>query len=492
MEATLQSPFGRTILGTATLTVGSTADNQLVLNDTSVTAQHAILRPEGQGYSLTDLGSAYGTFVNEQRLSPHLPRELQNGDTIRIGNIQLTYNVTTGSSIPPTVYAAPGQISDQGYSPTVLAPGGSSIPSTVYNPTPSPLVPPPAPSYNLSNPYETPASAPLGSSYVPPPPAKKRGHRGLWITLSIVGGILLIGIILLFILGSGPSMTPTQTYQSFCKDLKAHDAQAAYNLYSQGAKKQLPQADFTAGVAITTDCAVSNVDDATGKGTITKAIAGGGTLIQDDKVINEDNEWKIDAQATRETPTLTLFRYCAALKQGDYQTAYNQFNSDQQKLQTEAQFAASFDTTGKVTDCTISNIDDTAGKGTITYTYSSGPATFNETLVKENSIWKISNEQAPSTPTLTLNNYCTALKQGDYQTAYNQLNSDQRNAQTEAQFAANFNTNKVTNCSVSNVDDTAGTGTITYTLSNGASGPFDYTLVKEQDTWKIKTEKAKS
>ena len=44
---------------------------------------------------------------------------------------------------------------------------------------------------------------------------------------------------------------------------------------------------------------------------------------------------------------------------------------------------------------------------------------------------------------------------------------------------------------VSNVNDTAGTGTISYTASNGASVVADYTLVNENGTWKINTEKAR-
>ena len=494
MEATLQSPFGRTILGTTTLTIGNTANNQLVLNDASVMAQHAILRPEGQGYNLTDLGSTYGTFVNEQRLPPHLPRELRNGDTIRVGNVQLTYNTTTGSSIPPTVYAVPGQVSDQGYSPTIYAPGGSPPPSMDYSSPAqsSPLAPPPAPAYNASNPYETPAGVSTGSGYVPPPPAKKRGRRGLWITLGTIGGVLLLIIILfVFVLASGPSMTPTQTFQSYCKDLKAHDAQAAYNLYSQAAKKQVTQADLAMDAKNITDCVVGSVNDTAGTGALIYVLPGGSKVTDDYKLINENNEWKIDAQTARATPTLTLYNYCNTLKQGDYKDAYDQYSSALKTQMTEAQFQDSFGS-GKPSECTLSKVDDNAGTGVVTFTFSGGPISDTETLVKENGTWKINSEQPPSTPTLTLTNYCAALKQGDYQTAYNQIATDVQKTETEAQFAANFNTNKVTNCTLSNVDDTAGTGTVTYTLSNGSSVSAEYTLAKEQDIWKIVTEKAKS
>ena len=77
------------------------------------------------------------------------------------------------------------------------------------------------------------------------------------------------------------------------------------------------------------------------------------------------------------------------------------------------------------------------------------------------------------------------LKTGDYQTAYNQLSSAAQSQETESQFAASLTANKVTACTVSNVNDTAGTGPISYTVANGATSVIDYTLIMENGTWKI-------
>src|SRR5436305_1820427 len=44
-----------------------------------------------------------------------------------------------------------------------------------------------------------------------------------------------------------------------------------------------------------------------------------------------------------------------------------------------------------------------------------------------------STQASSSTPAFTLSQYCNALKQVDYQTAYKQLSSDQHHQQTEAQ-----------------------------------------------------------
>ncbi len=55
MEAMLHSPYGSTVLGTGTVSIGSTPDNQLALSDASVGAHHAEIHPEGQGHSIIDL-----------------------------------------------------------------------------------------------------------------------------------------------------------------------------------------------------------------------------------------------------------------------------------------------------------------------------------------------------------------------------------------------------------------------------------------------------
>jgi limonene-1,2-epoxide hydrolase len=485
MEAMLNSRLGRTILGATHVTIGCTSDNQMVLSETGVESRHAEIRPEGQGYSILDLGSSAGTFVNGQRLVPHIPQLLQNGDTIRIGNTSLSYEITSGPSIAPTVYAAsPGQVSDLGlgYSPTVMAPGGAAASYGALGQSGDALYAPPplvSPGYNLDDPY---------GSATP----KKRGRRGLWITLGAVVGVLVIGVVLFVVVAArGPSTTPTQTYQAYCAALKAHNGQAAFNLYSSNAKQQLQLTEEKIATIAnaTTDCTVSNVDDTTAAGSVTLTLTSVGKITEDDKLTSsEGNIWKIDAQQPRSTPTYTLFRFCSDLVQGDYHAAYGLYTSAYQSKTTESDYANGF-SSGKPTDCTLSNVDDATGKGVVTLTFSAGSGSYDETLTNENGAWKINNEQVHSTPTVTLNTYCNALKQQDYQTAYNQLSSDNQSRTKEADFANGFSADKVTDCSVSNVDDNAGTGTISYTLADGKTGTADYTLVQENGIWKLKTEK---
>ena len=117
MEATLQSPFGQTVLEPGVVTIGSTPDSRVVLHDVKVSPHHAVVRSTEQGYTITDWGSSEGTFVNNGRLEPFVPHLLTAGDQIRIGETVLTYEAHEGSALvagqgssledKPTVLAAP-------------------------------------------------------------------------------------------------------------------------------------------------------------------------------------------------------------------------------------------------------------------------------------------------------------------------------------------------------------------------------------------------
>ena len=67
--------------------IGRGPDNHIVVSDLGVSKQHAELRrtPDGR-YSITDLGSHLGTFVNGTRVSE---QELEEGDIIAIGHAAL-------------------------------------------------------------------------------------------------------------------------------------------------------------------------------------------------------------------------------------------------------------------------------------------------------------------------------------------------------------------------------------------------------------------
>ena len=189
------------------------------------------------------------------------------------------------------------------------------------------------------------------------------------------------------------------------------------------------------------------------------------------------------------TPTQTLTNYCSALKSADYQTAYNQFGTGGPSGISEAQYAGIFKAYGKVTDCSLSNMNDSAGTGSMRITFANlGNVVYDTTLVNENGTWKIKAQSARSTPTFVLNLYCLSLANGDYQSAYNQFSSTLQSQVTENQFASAVTQNgarSVTDCAASNVDDSAGSGTVTVTVSTGTVSSQDYSLTQENGAWKI-------
>lgn len=73
-----------------TLRIGRASDNQLIIDDPKVSRSHAQLEWNGAGYSLRDLGSVNGTFVNGERLTG-APRLLRDGDEISIHIHKLHY-----------------------------------------------------------------------------------------------------------------------------------------------------------------------------------------------------------------------------------------------------------------------------------------------------------------------------------------------------------------------------------------------------------------
>lgn len=54
-----------------------------------VSRVHAALRRGEDVLSIVDLDSANGTFLNGQRLAPHQPRLLRDGDEVRLGKLVL-------------------------------------------------------------------------------------------------------------------------------------------------------------------------------------------------------------------------------------------------------------------------------------------------------------------------------------------------------------------------------------------------------------------
>jgi predicted component of type VI protein secretion system len=363
MGAALNGPFGPVPLGASVITVGRAPDNQLALQDPQASSHHAEIRPEGSGYSIIDRGSTNGTFINEQRIAPQMPRILNAGDRIRIGSTVFTYEMDGAGAFAATVAAdsASGQemaggaaYANYGQWPSQLGRPGGSPQNSPYAP-PQPAAPayappsaPQAPGYppqpGFANYQQPPAypQAPGLSNFgqapgyppqpgFPPPlpqtPQPKGSNTGLIVGLVVLAVLVVGGLSFLVLRGHGnPNSSNTQT-------------------------------------------ATTSSATATPAATPTPV----------------------------STPEQTLTTYCNAIKSGDYNTAYNQFSSAQQSKETEQQYAANVAKAtaqaGKPTDCTFTNVQTNGDTGTATLnlTFSNLPAPVNTkiNLIKENGIWKM-------------------------------------------------------------------------------------------------------
>jgi hypothetical protein len=71
-------------------TIGSEPDADIVVRDAAIAGKHASLRYKDQKFTITDLDSSNGTFLND-RPDPIAREELKDNDIIRIGEVALKF-----------------------------------------------------------------------------------------------------------------------------------------------------------------------------------------------------------------------------------------------------------------------------------------------------------------------------------------------------------------------------------------------------------------
>jgi pSer/pThr/pTyr-binding forkhead associated (FHA) protein len=72
--------------------IGRHPDSDIFLDDITVSRRHAEIRRDASGFSLHDVGSLNGTYINRERVEG---ADLRSGDEIQIGKFKLV--VLTGS-----------------------------------------------------------------------------------------------------------------------------------------------------------------------------------------------------------------------------------------------------------------------------------------------------------------------------------------------------------------------------------------------------------
>lgn len=71
-------------------TAGRHPESDIFLDDVTVSRRHAEFRRQDRRFSIHDVGSLNGTYVNRQRVEE---TELANGDELQIGKFKLTFLV---------------------------------------------------------------------------------------------------------------------------------------------------------------------------------------------------------------------------------------------------------------------------------------------------------------------------------------------------------------------------------------------------------------
>lgn len=143
------------------VTIGRTADNDVVLSDAGVSRAHVRIRLDAGNLSVEDLGSSNGTYVNKRKITGETP--VSDGDEVKVGgvlflvamaneNATRIVAVAERPAFPPT-RASPGKAP-----PAALPPRGAPA-APITRRTPSKVGPPPV---DVEDPGGALARAPAG------------------------------------------------------------------------------------------------------------------------------------------------------------------------------------------------------------------------------------------------------------------------------------------------------------------------------------------
>jgi len=58
--------------------------------ENGVSRKHAVIHRAGADYTVEDMGSTNGTYVNKKRVPPHAPQSIKAGDEVRFGKLALS------------------------------------------------------------------------------------------------------------------------------------------------------------------------------------------------------------------------------------------------------------------------------------------------------------------------------------------------------------------------------------------------------------------
>jgi pSer/pThr/pTyr-binding forkhead associated (FHA) protein len=84
----------RFLLDADVTTVGRHPNNDIFLDDVTVSRKHAQFVRTAQGFAVRDVGSLNGTYVGRQRIEGEAP--LRNGDEVQVGKFRFLFQLAGG------------------------------------------------------------------------------------------------------------------------------------------------------------------------------------------------------------------------------------------------------------------------------------------------------------------------------------------------------------------------------------------------------------
>ena len=407
MKAVLHGPLGSTILDTTLFTIGSSPDTSLVIDNRKVSAHHAEIRLHEQGFSITDLGSIHGTYVNGERLDFNTLRLLSSGNSIALGDSVFTYEIEAMPQTEETASTSPKQNGDIGISseeqietlPTSYGMGGSPenqhlVDVNTHNSLPQQDMPIGTQQSDYTPFIPTGYDGPI-PGYVPIKQVRNRDRRLILIGLGLLVVIALAVGGYFYITRS----TPEKTLDAFCNAVQGQDYQTAYNQLApalQSGETELDFAQTLKAAGRVSICTHSSANTARNQATanVKLVTASSQTSTTTVTLITDNNStWKLNAFPA--TPNMTLAAFCNALQSKDYPTAYNQLSSDIKRVHAEAQFETDF--TGLMCSYDAASASGNSVLTTLTFRNATGQtakATVHLTQVSNsNNNWKIDSIQ---------------------------------------------------------------------------------------------------
>lgn len=287
----------------------------------------------------------------------------------------------------------------------------------------------------------------------------RRSHRGVWVTLGSILGVLVLAAGLLAYLVVIPILqtdaevsAATFVARNFCGDLTSKNYTAAYDLLSARYQTTVSSGDFTdasnlrdtlSGPVQSCPIPTGGPDVSAGVNTVTLYVSftrpnptpttSSGSIT----LIKQGGEWKLDKidetlLGENVAPLMVAKTYCDALVRQDYTTAYNQLSSRYQQQTDEGTYQAGFKNSlaglgpnASIATCvpdlsSYKIAPPSAGAGTPTVAPQSGvpangatvnialdfsvngsalnqPITLALTMIQENGAWKIDNQQTVPT-----------------------------------------------------------------------------------------------